>query len=440
MARKFDLGAELRRAGVSNSDTAREQIEYLPLEKIDPDPNNFYSLEGIDELAANIETVGLQQPLRVRPGERGRYTLISGHRRCAACMMIRDGGSEQFKQGVPSIVERGVCSPEMTELRLIFANSSTRVMSSAELSRQMARTEELLYELMSQGFEFKGRMREHVAAALNTSSSKIGRLHAIRARLIPELLAEYDAGRVNESVAYRISQEAGEVQRELAAKLGQAVRILTADETENAIAQMKQPMETEDEETGSVGSDAEDDQPENVDENAAFRLIEKRAASLILGSFASGATRYRNENIDMLKLDHRGRGGCLDGVFYDADSQRYKIRGTDEETSHVLSWPVLYDYLCAIAITRYRQILIQNRAMSRQIQTAPRWQTGTPTETGYYVARLEFYGKPIASPRVLWWDEGIWYNAVGDDIRQHKIDAQISVLGWFRLPDEEVEP
>ena len=215
MARKFDLGAELRRAGVSNSDTAREQIEYLPLEKIDPDPNNFYSLECIDELAANIETVGLQQPLRVRPGERGRYTLISGHRRRAACMMIRDGGSEQFKQGVPCIVERGVCSPEMTELRLIFANSSTRVMSSAELSRQMARTEELLYELMSQGFEFKGRMREHVAAALNTSSSKIGRLHAIRERLDKPLLKMFDAGKLNETVSYSLSQQPVEMQRKI---------------------------------------------------------------------------------------------------------------------------------------------------------------------------------------------------------------------------------
>ena len=72
----FDLAALL--GGVSKLDTGGEQIVRLPLELLDPDPENFYSLDGLDELAANIETVGLLDPIRVRPnGE--RYTVVSGH-------------------------------------------------------------------------------------------------------------------------------------------------------------------------------------------------------------------------------------------------------------------------------------------------------------------------------------------------------------------------
>ena len=61
-SKKFDLG-ELTRAlagPVSESDTMRrEQIEYIDIDRIDSDPENFYSLSGIDALAADIETIGL---------------------------------------------------------------------------------------------------------------------------------------------------------------------------------------------------------------------------------------------------------------------------------------------------------------------------------------------------------------------------------------------
>ena len=88
----FDITSVLQ--GVSGTDTGMDQIEYIEIDKLDPDPNNFYLLDGLNELAANIELIGLQQPLRVRPSEaKGRYIIVSGHRRKAACMMIRDSGS-----------------------------------------------------------------------------------------------------------------------------------------------------------------------------------------------------------------------------------------------------------------------------------------------------------------------------------------------------------
>ena len=103
----------------------------------------------------------------------------------------------------------------MRRLRLIFANSHTRVLTPPELARQAEEVTKLLCDLKAQGVELPGRMREHVAEALNVSASKLARVQAIRNNLAPELLAEYDAGRINESVAYRCSQEDAETQKRI---------------------------------------------------------------------------------------------------------------------------------------------------------------------------------------------------------------------------------
>ena len=211
----FDLASVL--GSVSNLDTGLEKIEYIALDLIDPDERNFYSLEGLDKLAGSIELVGLQQPIRVRKnGE--RYTVVSGHRRRAACLLIRDGGSEQFANGVPCIVEKDEASAELQELRLIFANSSTRVMSSAELSRQAERVEYLFYALKEQGIEFPGRMRDHVAEACKVSKSKIARLNAIRKNLTPGFLGQFDSGILSEAAAYELQKLPAEIQEQLASE------------------------------------------------------------------------------------------------------------------------------------------------------------------------------------------------------------------------------
>lgn len=207
----FDITSVLK--NVSEPDTGEDRIEYIDLDLIDPDPNNFYSLDGLDELAANIELIGLQQPLRVRPGQDDRVTIVSGHRRRAACMMLRDGGNEKF-QKVPCIMDHGENSPAMQELRLIYANAATRVMGPAEISKQAERVEMLLYQLQEEGIKFPGRMRDHVAEACKVSKTKLARLHAIRKNLAPDLLTAYfDTGLLNESVAYALSQQDPELQR-----------------------------------------------------------------------------------------------------------------------------------------------------------------------------------------------------------------------------------
>ena len=99
---KFDMSEFLKPAAVSNQDTGREQIVYLPLDQLRADENNFYSLDGIDELAANIELIGLQQPIRARKDGDG-YIIVSGHRRSAALRLLVEDGQKRFAEA-PCII------------------------------------------------------------------------------------------------------------------------------------------------------------------------------------------------------------------------------------------------------------------------------------------------------------------------------------------------
>lgn len=201
---KFNL-AELL-ADVSDLDTGlnQEQIEYIDIDKLRADEKNFYALTGIEQLMSSIELLGLQQPVRVRP-EGEEYVIISGHRRSEAIRRLAAEGREDLRK-VPCIVESAAKSPELQELKLIYANSDTRVLSSAELATQAARVKELLYKLKEQGMDFPGRMRDHVAEACKLSKTKLARLEAIENHLAYELKVEYKDGKLNEACAYALSQ------------------------------------------------------------------------------------------------------------------------------------------------------------------------------------------------------------------------------------------
>lgn len=220
MAKKFEMGDYLKTLAqpVSNSDTGREQIEYIDVDLLDKDQNNFYQLSDLDALADNIATVGLQQPIRVRDGENGHVVIVSGHRRTAAIRKLVAEGRTDLRD-VPCIRERGEASPALQELRLIYANSSTRTLSSPEISQQAEKVRELLYQLKEEGYEFPGRMRDHVAEACKISKSKLARLDVIRKGLASDIRKAYWDGpqskSLSEDAAYNLARLPVAIQREV---------------------------------------------------------------------------------------------------------------------------------------------------------------------------------------------------------------------------------
>lgn len=194
---------------------------YIDISEIYSDPKNFYSLEGIDELAANIELCGLQQPIRVRPDEDELgYRIVSGHRRFCAIRKLFEEALDNKWGEIPCIVECGQGSEALRELRLIYANSDTRKMTSADLSKQAERVEALLYQLKEEGFEFPGRMRDHVAEACKVSASKLARLKVIRDGLEPSLRTHWESGALSETSAYALAQLEKQTQLEVFQLIG----------------------------------------------------------------------------------------------------------------------------------------------------------------------------------------------------------------------------
>ena len=208
MAGRFDLGAVLSGAQAAEAGQG-QRLQHIDIDRIHADPGNFYAMTGIDELAANIATVGLLDPLWVRPDpdSEGDYVVVSGHRRRAALLeLVQKDGREDLRR-VPCIVGSAKEPEALQRLRLIFANSSTRQLSGAEISQQAEQVERLLYELKEHhGMEFSGRMRDHVAQAVQVSKSRLGRLKVIAGGLIPEYRTLWEAGKLDESPAYELAR------------------------------------------------------------------------------------------------------------------------------------------------------------------------------------------------------------------------------------------
>lgn len=205
MGKAFNLADFMPGADVSKLDTPAREIKMLPTRGIFPNDKNFYDTSNVSDLIDSILLHGLLDPLTVRPAGDGEgYIIISGHRRHKAMMAILDDALAEdltpFKT-VPCFISEPR-DELMEELMLIQANSATRVLTSAELAKQAEKIEELLYRLKEQGYEFPGRMRDHVAKACGVAASRLGRLKVIREKLIPELYERFEGGLIPENAAY----------------------------------------------------------------------------------------------------------------------------------------------------------------------------------------------------------------------------------------------
>ena len=220
MAKKgFDIGAFAASLNetVSRADTSTEpQLQYIDIDQLDANEANFYAVDvtKLDTLADSIAMDGLQQPLVVTPGQDGRYTVISGHRRRAALRkLVEEDGREDLRR-VPCLV-RVYQSQALAELQLIMANSTARVLTSAEVMHQAKRMEDLLYQLKEEGYSFPGRMRAQVAEACQVSESKLARLKVINASLCSEYMELFNQDKLPEQVAYGLSKLPQDFQRRI---------------------------------------------------------------------------------------------------------------------------------------------------------------------------------------------------------------------------------
>lgn len=190
---------------VSKSDTGRELMQ-VDIDDLVSNDANFYAVDEdkLEDLKNSIALSGIMDPPTVTRTEDGKYRLISGHRRTAAVRALVAEGREDLRK-VPVFV-RSPKSAAMEELELIMANSTARVLTSAEISQAAQRVERLLYDLKEQGVEFPGRMRDHVAEACNVSKTKLANLHMIEENLISGFKQQWALGKLPDVTALELAR------------------------------------------------------------------------------------------------------------------------------------------------------------------------------------------------------------------------------------------
>ncbi len=243
-------------------------IERLSVFDLVPSEDNFYSMNDIEELKSKIELAGkVLQNFIVVPLGGGKYKVISGHRRRAACLSLVEDGKPEF-EFVPCTIEADEEDAEVQAIReeiMLIAANSQREKTAWDKIEEARRTRALLEKIKAQE-KLPGDMRKLVAQTLNTSPAQIGRFDAITRNLCPAFMDELKADRLNISTAYELSglsaedqaaafeeyRETGEISIKAARERKQdtppAAEVQTAEEHRPA-AEKTPPLEGEPPET-----------------------------------------------------------------------------------------------------------------------------------------------------------------------------------------------
>lgn len=186
---------------------AAGSVERIPLGLIDPFPNHPFRVADDEEMEALAESVaenGVLVPLTVIPGDGGRYTLVSGHRRKRAAELA--GLAE-----VPCIVR------EMTEDEAVIAMVDSNLQRESILPSERAFAYSMRLEAMRRQGErtdltcaqnahkLKGRKsRDVLAEELGVSKDKVRRYIRLT-HLVPGILDLVDEGRMRMLPAVEVS-------------------------------------------------------------------------------------------------------------------------------------------------------------------------------------------------------------------------------------------
>lgn len=200
---------------VSKSDT---RAELIPMRELHDDPDNFYPLQGFHDQVALAESIianGVLEPLIVTPRKEGGFAVLSGRSRWRAISLpiVRNARPDVI-QGVPCVV-----LPVMDAARkmsVIIEANRQRVKSSATLAEEAEKLTAAYTERKNAGEELPGRIRDRVAKALEVSATKLATIKATKEHLtLPGFRAQWEDGKISDSVAYEISKMQGDHQYRL---------------------------------------------------------------------------------------------------------------------------------------------------------------------------------------------------------------------------------
>ena len=208
------------------------RVENIDAEKIVPNEKNFYSIEGIEEMANSLAVSDHMAPLEVTANGDGTYRLISGERRLSATLCrIRRGEIDKAElpcHVLPAFEAKGALSAEQVEmLSIIFANNYRQKTVLDQLNEvqhlepiaraiyQEAKEKGELADANGVNMKFRTFFAEHI---LSTSKSALQRLQTL-SQLTDEAKNAFEEGLIGKSVAVEIAALDQELQNSFVASI-----------------------------------------------------------------------------------------------------------------------------------------------------------------------------------------------------------------------------
>lgn len=200
---------------------------YRDVFKLIPSKANFYGVkpEKLQGLKNSILLFGVMQDVLIEERD-GEDYIISGHCRTMCCRMLVEEGHEEFRKinckytkvkdnARKNLIEENCINGSATRenddaiskllerLSVIQANQF-RDKSDWEKMREALDTEEIIKELKNLA-GLKGKTRDIVRETIGVSGTQMERYHAVQKRLSAEWMAEFEAEKINITVARELA-------------------------------------------------------------------------------------------------------------------------------------------------------------------------------------------------------------------------------------------
>lgn len=208
----------------------RNSIVELPIDVIDQFPKHPYKVKDDDDMIQLIESIkenGVITPIIVRPKPKGRYEMISGHRRLQACRHL---GHKTIRGQVLEL-DRNATTVMMVDSNLARSNilpsekAFAYKMRLDAMKKQGKRT-----DLTSRPLDTKSRADERLGDQIGESARTIQRYIRLT-NLIPLLLQMVDEGKIAMRPAVEISYLPEKLQDKLADCILKEDATLSHDQT-----------------------------------------------------------------------------------------------------------------------------------------------------------------------------------------------------------------
>ncbi len=208
------------KAAAEDKPKARFRTRDISIKKMYSNDLNFYSMDGITELASQILAIGMVENMTVAydPCDKGEYRIIAGERRWRALCMLCEKGYSEFEIATCQIKTPAQEHEETVQLIMANGYRNKTVMDILEEERRLKQSLQYMKDnnIPLSGYSLdSGRLRDVIAQIMNTTTTKIAQIESINNRLIPEFAEELKNGRLTFSAAYEISGMAEDIQKKM---------------------------------------------------------------------------------------------------------------------------------------------------------------------------------------------------------------------------------